>query len=96
MRRAIGFFSVVAALNLAGCDLDFTGLEQLDQLCLSPCGGYGGPSGGGYAIAPCADRKRRSMQRQLVGNGVPNPARATGHYCPQIVAGFHNLYLSRP
>ncbi len=46
MRRAIGFFSVVAALGLAGCDLDFTGLEQLDQLCLSPCGGYGGPSGG--------------------------------------------------
>ncbi len=47
MRRAIGFLSVVAALSLAGCDLDFTGLEQLDELCLSPCGGYGGYYGGG-------------------------------------------------
>ncbi len=46
MRRAIGFFSVVAALSLAGC-IDLTGLEQLDELCLSPCGGYGGYYGGG-------------------------------------------------
>ncbi len=46
MRRAIGFLSVVAALSLVGCDLDFTGLEELNEFCLSPCGGYGiGPSG---------------------------------------------------
>ena len=53
MRRAIGFLSVVAALSLVGCDLDFTGLEELNEFCLSPCGGYGGPSGSfSVSLAP--------------------------------------------
>jgi hypothetical protein len=54
MRRSIGFFSVMAALSLAGC-IDLTGLEQLNELCLSPCGGYGGPSGGGFPPFPASD-----------------------------------------
>jgi hypothetical protein len=46
--------------------------------------------------APCADRKPCAMQHQFVGNGIANPPRATCHYRPQIVAGFHDLYLSSP
>ncbi len=46
MRRATGFFSVVAALSLAGCGADLTGLPDCTFDIVFGCGEGGGGAGG--------------------------------------------------
>jgi hypothetical protein len=58
MRRAIGFFTVAAALCLAGCEWDTTGVEDaLNESCfpLGCGGGYSMPGGGATSGPPPRD-----------------------------------------